>query len=82
MKPSLVRRVAEDIDRRLEPDASTLVTAETEALYRSMPYQALVTLKVAFTLDRDQSTNETTRALLSEPDRSDRARAEGVKVDA
>jgi hypothetical protein len=62
MKPSLVKRVAEDINRRLEPDASTVVTAETEALYRSMPYQALVTLKVAFTLDRDQSTNETTRA--------------------
>jgi len=62
MKPAQIRRVAQDIDRRLEPDASPLVSAETEGLYRSMPYQALVTLKVAFTLDRDQSTNETTRA--------------------
>ena len=82
MKPSLVKRVAEDIDRRLEPDASTVVTAETEALYRSMPYQALVTLKVAFTLGSGSVDERNDAGVLSEPDRSDRARAEGVKVEA
>lgn len=54
------RRLAADINARFSADDR--VTAETEALYRSLPKPALVVLCMAFTLDRDHAPTLSSRA--------------------
>ena len=50
-----VRRLADDINARLDPVPLYHVTPDTYALYQSINDQALRTLRVAFTADRDQA---------------------------
>lgn len=47
-------RVAEDINRRLEPSADVTVTHRLETLYRSLPDVTLILLREGFKGDRDQ----------------------------
>ena len=50
-----LRRVVDDINRRLEPDADAFIDGETLACYASMNRRALVTLRAAFALDRQRA---------------------------
>lgn len=47
-------RLVRDINSRLNQDASLDVTPDVDATYRSINIDALVTLREAFTLDRDR----------------------------
>jgi hypothetical protein len=51
-----VRALADDINARLDPAADALPSSDVEELYRSMPIEALVMVREAFTLDRDRGT--------------------------
>lgn len=48
-----MRAVAADINRRLDATAPPALEEDTKQLYAQMPRQALLTLRAAFTLDRD-----------------------------
>jgi len=56
------RRLAADINARLDPAIDPTVTPEIDALYRSMPRETLVLLREAFTIDRDSMETAAGRA--------------------
>jgi hypothetical protein len=59
----LAHAVADDMNARLDVHVSPVVSAETEALYRSLSRLALVALREAFVLDRqDVTATAATRA--------------------
>lgn len=59
-----VRRIAADINARLEFGDDFSVTEDLAATYRDMAPTALVILRAAFTLDRDQARDSDQRQRL------------------
>jgi hypothetical protein len=52
-----VRRLADDINARLDPDSKLLITADTIELYQAMTPTTLRILRHAFLADRDQNAS-------------------------
>ncbi|HYZ88314.1 MAG TPA: hypothetical protein VE620_03355 [Myxococcales bacterium] len=75
------RRLADDINARLDPASKLLVTENTIELYQSMTRPTLLILRAAFIADRDQNRlrRQTAAFCQSRIDLIDRLLAEGRK---